>query len=99
MPAFDGFAFPAAHVRSSGVYFLFAPRAHLSRSHALETSVDEDEMPAAELLQLHLQALAVYSHNPDVSVLFALCVQACIALNRRAASVRHVSTSKNGGAF
>ena len=56
------------------------------------------EMPAAELLQLYLQALAVYSHHPDVSVLFALCVQACMALNRRAAPVRHVSTSKNCGA-
>jgi hypothetical protein len=83
-------------VASSSFFALYA---HLSRSHALETAVDEDEMPGPELLHLHLQALAVYSHHPDVSVLFAPFVQARISLNRCAASVCHFSTSKNGGAF
>ena len=65
-------------------------------SHALETAVEEDELPNAALLHLHVQALSFYPNQPDVSM--SSCISICFFSKSHlplAALVCHVSASKS----
>jgi hypothetical protein len=79
------------------VFALFFSLIAQLHSHALETAVDEDVLPSADLLHLHLQALSFYPQHPDVSVMRFIQLHSCGShiLLCCAATVCHISNPKS----